>query len=232
MDTELNNDAERKRRAIFWDIKDIHNYESLYNSGIAHDEGGSKRYEIVKNLSYSTQYLEFINNTLKENIHSVVSTQLTKTFVIVGMGIVESILHYFINIEGLQKTTQYKEKGVLSNEKRIDEVFWRIETRMLEKVDQPINEKMDLNYMLKKARKGKMFGDDLSIYDTFDFLRKNRNRVHLQIVKGDLDHDFNNFRRDALNLMKESLKGILYSSKFNMNKIRKDEVLDFLKVED
>src|ERR1039458_5848262 len=60
------------------------------------DDGTLKhRQGFLKNLGYNCQYLEFLNHLLTEKeLHSTATALTRKTFVVVGMGIVEALLWY------------------------------------------------------------------------------------------------------------------------------------------
>lgn len=100
-----------EEKEIYWDIKDLHNYESFYDSGIIASANFPRTYELVKNLSYNTQYLEYLTKTLRKNLHVTINIETTKTYVLTGMSIIESILYYtillkviiFIKSENLKK---------------------------------------------------------------------------------------------------------------------------------
>ena len=119
---------------IFWEIKGVNHYERLYDSGIVGNKSFNRNYELVKNLSYNTQYLEFLNKALKEEIHATLRIEFIKTFVIIGISIVESILYYFIKSEGLQKKDEFVEMvTITSNEKTVDETILKVETTIYKK---------------------------------------------------------------------------------------------------
>lgn len=214
---------------IFWDVKGVVGYEVFFDSGIKKNEMFRRTYELVKNLSYNIQYLEFINNVLKRDIHRVIETELIKTFVITGMSIVESILYYAIKSENLHKTDPFEEITIInSNEKKVNGVFIKVETRLLKKLKENREVEMNLNTMLKKTEKYKLLGDDHTIYKELNHLRKLRNRIHLYVIEENLDHDFNCFGKTELKLIRKSLKKVLCSDLFEYSTEKKDELFEFI----
>lgn len=214
---------------ISWEIKGAHQYENLYKSGIVENKHFHRTYELIKNLTYNTQYLEFINNGLGQKIHATIKTELIKTFVITGMSIVESILYYFIKSEGMQKTVDFEEIATMgSNEKVVQGKTLKVETKIFQKIDTPLEIEMTLDSMLKKTEKKKLFGDDHSIYAELNRLRKLRNKIHLYYIEENLDHDWNNFNEKELRMMKKSLRKILFSDRFKDGSDLKEQLLDFL----
>ena len=214
---------------IFWDVKGVVSYEVFFDSGIKENEMFHRTYELVKNLSYNVQYLEFINNVLKKEIHKVIEIELIKTFVITGMSIIESILYYAIKSENLHKTDPFEEITVInSNQKKVNGVFIKVETRLLKKLKENREVEMNLNSMLKKTEKHKLLGDDHSIYKELNHLRKLRNRIHLYVIEENLDHDFNCFGKSELKLIRKSLKKVLYSDLFESSIEKRNDLFEFI----
>ncbi len=177
---------------IFWNVKDVAKYENFFETGIKENDQFHRTYELVKNLSYNMQYLEFISNVLKREIHTVINTELIKTFVITGMSVIESILYYAIKSKNLHKTDPFEEIAVFnSNEKKINGVIVKVETRLLKKLKENKEVEMNLNSMLQKTEKNKLLGDDHSIYRKLNHLRKLRNKIHLYLIEENLANDYN-----------------------------------------
>lgn len=214
---------------IFWDIKSVNSYENVFYTGIMNDDNFNKQYELIKNLSYNVQYLEFLNNALRKDIHSSLFIEFTKTFVITGMSIVESLLYYFIKKEGFQNTTNYiKLSTITSNKKMINNSYIKVETKILKELEEPAEVDMKLDTMLKKVESKEIFGKNHTIYAELNRLRKLRNKIHLHDIEENLDHDFNNFGKQELNMMKRALCMILFSDKFSLELDERKKVFDFL----
>ena len=115
-----------------------------------------------------------------------------------------------------------------SNEKAVQGKTLKVETKIFQKIDPPIEVEMTLDSMLKKTEKKKLFGDDHSIYAELNRLRKLRNKIHLYYIEENLDHDWNNFNEKELRMMKKSLRKILFSDRFKDGSDLKEQLLDFL----
>ncbi len=218
-----------KVEGIFWNVKNVTKYEAFFDTGIKENDQFHRTYELVKNLSYNIQYLEFISNVLKRENHAVINTELIKTFVITSMSVIESILYYAMKSKNIHKTNAFEEIAIInSNEKKINGVFIKVETRLLKKMKENKEVEMNLNSMLQKTEKNKLFGDDRSIYRQLNHLRKLRNKVHLYLIEENLDHDFNSFGHDEISLMKKSLRKVLFSELFKTEKNKREELFDFL----
>lgn len=214
---------------VFWSIKGVRVYEDYFRTGIFEAEDFKRNYELIKNLSYNCQYLEFLNNSLNEEIHASLRVEFIKTFVIIGMSIIESYLYYLLKSLNLQKTTEYEEIGTFdSNQKQINNTIIKIESKVLKKLEKRKDSLMNLDFLLKKIEGKKLFGDDRNIYKQLNYLRKLRNKIHLYIVDEKLDHDYNNFKNNELDIMKNALRAILLSNKFLMKIDQKEQIFDFL----
>ncbi|MEY1638348.1 hypothetical protein [Tenuifilum osseticum] len=214
---------------IFWDVKDVVLYENFFNTGIIGNDQFHRTYELVKNLSYNLQYLEFISKALKRDTHSVIRTELIKTFVITGISVIESILYYVLKSKNLHKTEPFEEIALInSNEKKVNGVFIKVETRLLKKLEENKEVEMNLNSMLQKTEKNNLLGNDHSIYTQLNHLRKLRNKIHLYLIEENLDHDWNSFNNNEMTLMKKSLHKILFSELFNYETEERKNLFDFI----
>jgi hypothetical protein len=218
-----------EEKDIYWDIKDVHNYESFYESGIIECSSFPRRYELVKNLSYNTQYLEYLTKTLNKNLHSTIKVETIKTFVLTGMSIIESILYYAIKSQNLHKTLDFEEvTRVDSNLKKLNGAQIKVETVILRKIQTPKEMEMNLDFMLKKTETKKLLGDNPKLYRKLNHLRKLRNKIHLYLIGENLDHDYNNFNNKEYDLMQGSLRVVFYSELFNYQSQKKQLLFDFL----
>jgi hypothetical protein len=59
-------------------------------------------------------------------------------------------------------------------------------------------------------------------------LRKLRNKIHLYDIQTNLDHDLNNFNTLELELMRETLRDILFSDKFSFSMDLKKKLFCYL----
>ncbi len=168
------------------------------------DENG---YRTKRNISYSLQYLQYIQKQLVDlNLSSVITTMLFKTYIITGMGIVEALLVNLLKRNGMWKQSEWKSIGSLeTNEKSLNEQKVKLKTEILEKCEYyDIN--MDLDSMIKRVEKKSLIEIDHDNFPVLKKLRQLRNRVHLQVGDNHLDHDYNAFNYNE----KEDMRKILY----------------------
>ncbi len=188
----------------------------------------------IRNLSYSLQYLEYLNNFLRPrgdqgNIHVSVLTHLRKTFIIVGMSVIESILWYAIRRAGAQKTLTWKPfQELTTNSKAIGDDTIRTRVILEKSIAPPEDVEMTLDAMTKKAESKKLLGIGHEIYSKLHHLRNLRNRVHIHAVQHDRDSDWWSITREDWSMMKEALHAILTCDLFHPSATRA-EVFDFLK---
>lgn len=165
---------------------------------------------LKSNLAYSLQYLEYLDFTLQDlRITSVLSTITIKNFLIVGTSVIEAILYYVLRTKGLhrEKTWQLLRK-VVTNEFTVNSYTCRIENQFFQKLPAPVEEEMNFDSMLKKVETKRLLGNDEALYKKLNYLRKLRNRVHLQLLEKNLDTDWHNFNNKELSLMKQSLHAV------------------------
>jgi hypothetical protein len=218
-----------EEKNIYWSIKDVNFYQSFYESGIIQCSNFPRTYEIVKNLSYNTQYLEYLTNTLDKNLHATIKVETIKTYVIFGMSLIESILFYAIKSRNLHKVHEYEELQRTQSDLfsiRGDQI--RVETVILKKYPAPIGVEMSLDFMLKKTEHKKILGNNLELYKKLKYLRKLRNKIHLFSIGQNLDHDFNNFQHEQFMLVRSVIKSVLFSEIFRYPIEKKSKLFEFL----
>lgn len=216
--------------ANYTEIKSKDTYVIFFNDIIKESDQFSKRYELVSNLSYNMQYLEYLNLRLKEDLHSTIKMEFIKTFVITGMSIVESILYYLIRSHGYHKEVKFKEiERFQSNIKKQGSSKTKVETIIWSELKYPEEAEMTLDSMLKKVEKKKLIGNEPQVYKDLNYLRRLRNKIHLYVIEKSLDTDWNNFGENELELIKKSLRAIINASVFSQKKNEKERIFDFLK---
>ena len=212
----------------FWSPSPIDKWRGFLSSGIRKEKLGSSHYSYISNISYSIQYLEFLNYQLKATaLHSTVKSQTIKTFVVVSMSVVEGILFYVLysNSELPSEEWETIKKELKSSEFIDGERRKRILTTLQEKLEEPKTRTPTLDPMLKRVEKKKLLGIDTDIYKTLNHLRKLRNKVHIQDVTTRLDTDWNTFSEKEFAQSKSVLLSVLTSDQF---KTRNDSLLEFL----
>jgi hypothetical protein len=173
-------------------------------------------YALKKNIAYNLQYIQFQDRVLQDiKMTSVLTNQTIKTIVLVGMGLIESILHYLLINDGLHSETEWKEKCKFKgNQKKMDGERVRVDTILLTKLPEPILKHMTFDAMIKSAKSNKVLGSGKAIYEKLESLRGLRNKVHLQIINNPTDTDWNSFGFQHLSDLCKVLYAILTSSLF------------------
>ena len=147
---------------------------------------------------------------------SVIYTQTIKTTVLVGMGIIESILHFLLIKNGKHTETEWLEKEKFKgNAKKVGGVFIRADTILYEKLPAPVLKHMTFDAMIKCSKSNKLLGSGPAIYEKLESLRGLRNKVHLQVINNPTDTDWNSFTPAHLSDLSKVLYAILTSSIFS-----------------
>ena len=188
--------------------------------------------EIKKNISYSLQYLHFLQVQINElNLTSVIYTQIFKSYVIVSCGIIECLFHYLLKEKGLYK----KEEWLDLIEKKYSSAFiqhgeeLRYLIVMQKKVQCPVDTSMDFNEMINKIEHKKLLNSDHGSFTFLRELRKLRNRVLLQVVNSLTDTDYFSFSKEDYVLASNLLYMVLMDDAFALDSQGKS-VFRWLKV--
>ena len=132
----------------------IPNFVNQYKNVISSGSLQNLEDEVRSNISYSLQYLEFLQLQLNElNLHSMIKKMIYKNYIIISMSIIEAILEEMIKFNGLQTQVHFTIVGkeIDSNE-FIDEhgIRKKVRTQILQAVEKPIDVQMKLDDLLKK----------------------------------------------------------------------------------
>lgn len=194
-----------------WYPATIHELDNFLQSAIHTGRGYRHVYALRKNLAYNLQYLEFLMQCLNDlKVSSVIEKQIWKNVIIVGCGVIESLLHFLLVAGGHQKKTEWELAHVASgNPQKMDERTVRIDSHIYRKLNSPKNETMTFDSMLKRAEKKKVLGNDHSIHAKLNRLRGLRNRIHLQEIGDATDTDWNAVEENDFATMKAVLHAIL-----------------------
>jgi len=178
---------------------------------VPHAEG------LKSNLAYNLQYLEYLNYTLEDlRLTSVLWTITVKNFLIIGTSIVEAIFYFVLRNAVLHRENVWSiVRNVSTNEFIFNNRPANIVNVLYERLDEPIEEEMNFDAMLKKVESRKLMGNDESLYRKLKYLRRLRNRVHLQLLEKNLDTDWHNFNNKEFLLTKQTLHAVLGSSLFS-----------------
>ena len=214
-----------RRAADRWYPRAAETYQNAFKLDNSVENSGALR----KNLSYSMQYLEFLEKEMAElNVSDVIYTMLVKTYVITGMSVLEGLFTNIIRTNGWWKTSSLDSLGTTkANETKFGEDKYVVRTEILKKVPD-YNLRMDLDGMITVLdNHHKALKVDHLVYPALQRLRKLRNRVHLQISESNTDHDYNvfDFR------VKYEMKSILYEILTSEMITDTPHIFEFLKEE-
>jgi hypothetical protein len=200
-----------------WYPASIHKLESFLGKAIFQRTGFVHVYALRKNLAYNLQYIEYLDKSLSEiRLSSVLTTQTYKMFIIVGCGIIESLLTYLLIKSGQYSTTTWQLETIMpGQEKLINGEKKRIDCHILKKLSNPVKEEMTFDSMLKKAEKKKALGSNHGVYSKLNYLRKLRNKVHLQAIDEPADTDWNAFQHRHLCAMAQVVYSVFTSNIFH-----------------
>ena len=199
-----------------WYPESINNYSSMFII----DSSVENSTALIKNIAYNMQYIEFLEKEFDElNVSSVIYTMLVKTYVITAMSIIEGIFSNIIKSNDWWKTTDMESLGVaIANEKKFGDKKYIIKSEILKKID-PEPVQMNLDEFIKiLSRHHKALNIDHLDYPVLMRLKNLRNRVHIQKVSSNTDHDYNAFDYSVLQEMRKILYHVLSSDKICRNK--------------
>lgn len=170
-----------------------------------------------RNLAYNLQYLEYMEQTLNDlKLTSVLLTQTWKAVIIVGCGVVECLLHYFLITTMNHSETDWRLEFVANGSpKAINGTDVRIDSHVYKRLKEPMLKTMTFDAMLKRAEKKKVMGNNHNVYAKLNLLRSLRNRVHLQEMGSPRDTDWNAFNNKDHKIMMQVLYSIFTSAPFS-----------------
>lgn len=146
---------------------------------------------IMRNISYSLQYLEFINKELSElELSSVLEKMLNKTYVIVGSSIIEALFKYTLKKHGLLNSKMGYCK-MIDKLKENDKDILNIGTKNYE-----------LIHDVRKLRNHVHLTED----------EKQKKSAKTEDEQKRIEHDYNVFIKNAKDQTNDALR-IVFSSK-------------------
>ena len=199
-----------------WYPAPIEKLDSFLKKAIYQGTGFVHVYALRRNIAYNLQYIEYLDKSFSAiRLSSVLTTQSYKMFIVVGCGIIESLLTYLLIKSGQYSTTNWELETIMpGQEKLIDGEKKRIDSHILKKLSNPVKQEMTLDSMLKKAEKKKVLGSDHGVYSKLNYLRKLRNKVHLQAIYDPTDTDWNAFHHRHLCAMAQVVYSVFTSNIF------------------
>lgn len=208
-----------------WYPNPIDNYRLAFNK-IDMDVINSRA--LKSNLAYSMQYLEYLEKQLSElELSEVIYTMTVKNYIIIGMSILEGLFSNIVHSRGWWNTSTIESLGIVeANKKAFGECEIIVKTELC-KVVNPYEVQMSLDQLIKKLER---HHDALKVnhlvYPALKRLRGLRNRIHLQKLESETDHDYNAFDFKT----KKEMGSILYQILTSEMVTSSPNAFDFLKV--
>lgn len=173
-----------------------------------------------KNITYSFQYIQYIQLQLDElNLHSVIYTQLCKSYVIISMGIIEGIFYHLLKSAGKYKKEEWEElTTVKTNEFNDNGIIKKHIVSTYQKLTTPKEGKMDFENMIQKIRSCNLIKLSQEAYPYIKDLKEIRNKVHLHISKDDNDTDYHKLSHVEYYLARHVLYKVLTNEVFDPEK--------------
>lgn len=189
---------------------------------------------IRKNLAYSLQYLEFLDQCNRDlKLSSVLEGQNFKTFIVTGCSIIEAIFYLVLVKNGKAAMTDWESiQKVQSHEFSRGTHRYRIENEIFRKLSAPKLSEMSFDAMCKKVESKKLVELGNEVYKRIPYLRDLRNRVHIYGIENSLDTDYLKLSKSDFKNMKSTLKALLSSSLFPLQPPSDFETLAFSFLED
>ena len=180
-----------------------------------------------KNLAYSMQYLEFLEKEFNELVlSSVLYTMLVKAYIIAGMSVLEGLFSNIIKSNGWwTKTNLESIESFQTNGKGFNGDIVVVRTELFKRVPDRFD-RMDLDAMIQSlSHHHEALNVNHLVYPALKRLKNLRNRVHLQKIESNYDHDYNAFNYTEKKEMGSILYEILTSNMVTDN----PSMFEFLK---
>lgn len=199
-----------------WYPVSIAELDGLLIKVIRRGRGYRHTYALRRNIAYNLQHIEFLDRCLEDlKLSSVLVTQTWKTFIVVGCGIIESLLHFLLIARDVHSTIDWELKVIApGNPKTVDGERIRVDSHIYRRLPSSKLKQMTFDAMLKKAERNKVLGSDHSVYASLKKLRQLRNKVHLQEIGHSTDTDWNAFQRPDVALMAKVVYKVFTSNIF------------------
>ena len=194
-----------------WYPNPVENYRKAFHKL---DMNVANSRALQSNLAYSMQYLEYLEKQLAEvELSDVLYIMTVKSYVITGMSILEGLFSPIVRSRGWWKKASTESLGeVTANKKKFGEDELIVKTELCKEVE-PYEVQMNLDELIKKLEKHhNALGVDHLVYPALKRLKELRNRIHLQKLETETDHDYNAFNSSVKKEMKDILFQILTSN--------------------
>jgi hypothetical protein len=190
---------------------------------------GEEAHPIRKNISYSLQYIEFLNRVLNDiSLSDVLITQNIKSFVVHGAAVLEAIFNFLVVSKGHGKELTWQNMNThLSHEYSLNNLKYQNEINIKVKLETPIKAQMTFDQLAKKIESKKLLGDSFASYSKIKPIRQLRNKIHIHDAAHIADTDWNNFNVSEFQLVSDVLFKVLTSDIFSgSNQLERFAYLD------
>lgn len=212
-----------------WNIHGVDFYRSFFNEYITNTDEFDKSYDLINNLCYNFQHLEFLTTILQKELYIIVRNQTIKTFIIVGGGIIESLLTYFLISKKIHPKSEWEiTKKTHSDTKKVGEETIRTSTTTYRKKESFELSQQKFDNIIQIVEKNNLIESSEEFYSNLHEVKNLRNKVHLTNIEHYRDHDWNNFNSKKYYLVTKTLREILKSKFFNCNIDFLTEKFEFL----
>ncbi len=176
----------------------------------------NEAYPIIKNISYSLQYIEFLNRVILDiSMSSVIWRQNVKSFVVHGAAVIEAIFNVLVITTGHANKELWKKVSTLkSPEYVLSGASYKNETNIMTKLAEPVISQMTFDQLAKKVERKKLLGNSFTSYSKIKPIRQLRNKIHIHDSDHLNDTDWNNFNKSELELISNVLFHVLTSEVF------------------
>lgn len=127
-----------------WYPVTIDDLDGLLIKVIHSGRGYRHSYAMRRNIAYNLQHVEYLDRTVQDlKLSSVLIAQTWKTLIIVGCGIVKSLLHFLLIANGHYATTDWELIDVAPrNPKKLDGETRKIDAHIYRKLGSPQHKQM------------------------------------------------------------------------------------------
>lgn len=213
-----------------WYPISIHKTKSHLSKYLIDEELCPDSKNVIANISYNIQYIQYLRKTLNElNLSEVLQIQTIKSFIVISTSIIEAIFYLICCNESLRKKVMWKEfKTVGKSEFSVNGKKIKTETKFFEQNMDSEFESMTFDQMIKKIESKKILKQENQFFKDLNHLRKLRNKIHLQETNNIGTTDYKTFWRPDYTLSKKNLRLLLLDDIFKTDEWN-IELFEFLK---
>ncbi len=171
----------------------ISDFDKVLRIDARYTEGS---YPLSRNIMYSLQYLQYIQNQLDSGkFTSVIYIKLYKTYIVEALGIIEALFTCLLKANGKWAKDNYLPIiDERTNEFIKDGKHYRLQTVLLERTDCNVK-RLDFETILNKVSQNKLIEINGKAFGVIKNLKALRNKVHLHLAETSDDTDWNSFSK-------------------------------------